>query len=61
MVRVYVFNRSGELVGPVESPKLELSDEEWRTIMVKVGDSPESLRRLWEMFSVSDEEEGSTS
>jgi peptide methionine sulfoxide reductase msrA/msrB len=30
MVRVHVFNRSGELVGPLESPKLELSDDEWR-------------------------------
>jgi peptide methionine sulfoxide reductase msrA/msrB len=30
MVRVHVFNRSGELVGPVESSKLELSDDEWR-------------------------------
>ncbi|HTM55391.1 MAG TPA: peptide-methionine (R)-S-oxide reductase MsrB [Pirellulales bacterium] len=30
MVQVHVFNRQGELVGPVESPKLELSDAEWR-------------------------------
>ena len=30
MVHVHVFNRSGELVGPLESPKLELSDDEWR-------------------------------
>src|SRR5205085_11991799 len=30
MVRIHVFNRSGELVGPIESPKLELSDAEWR-------------------------------
>lgn len=30
MVQLHVFNRQGELVGPVESPKLELSDAEWR-------------------------------
>lgn len=30
MVRVHVFNRDGKLVGPVESPKVELSDEEWQ-------------------------------
>jgi methionine-R-sulfoxide reductase len=30
MVKVYVFNSSGQLVGPVDSPKVELSDEEWR-------------------------------
>ena len=30
MVQVYVFNREGKLVGPVESPRVELSDDEWR-------------------------------
>lgn len=30
MVQVYVFNREGALVGPVDSPKLELSDQEWQ-------------------------------
>lgn len=30
MVKVYVFNSSGRLVGPVDSPKVELSDDEWR-------------------------------
>ena len=30
MVRVYVFNREGELVGPLDSPKLVLSPAEWR-------------------------------
>src|SRR5437016_3540992 len=30
MVQIHVFNRNGELVGPIESPKLELSDAEWR-------------------------------
>jgi methionine-R-sulfoxide reductase len=30
MVKVYVFNDSGKLVGPVESPKLVLSDKQWR-------------------------------
>jgi methionine-R-sulfoxide reductase len=31
MPQVHVFNASGQLVGPVESPKLALSDEEWRS------------------------------
>jgi methionine-R-sulfoxide reductase len=30
MVQVYVFDQKGQLVGPVESPKLVLSDKEWR-------------------------------
>lgn len=30
MVHVHVVNRSGELVGPVDSPKVILSDAEWR-------------------------------
>jgi len=30
MVRVYVFDRTGKLVGPVESPRLVLSDAEWK-------------------------------
>jgi methionine-R-sulfoxide reductase len=30
MVQVYVFNEQGKLVGPVESPKLVLSDKQWR-------------------------------
>jgi methionine-R-sulfoxide reductase len=30
MVQVRVFNRQGELVGPVDSPKVELSDSQWR-------------------------------
>ena len=30
MVRVYVFNKEGELVGPLETPKLSLSAAEWR-------------------------------
>ena len=30
MIRVHVFNREGKLVGPVDSPKLELSDAEWK-------------------------------
>ncbi|HEY2759455.1 MAG TPA: peptide-methionine (R)-S-oxide reductase MsrB, partial [Pirellulales bacterium] len=29
MVRVHVFNRKGELVGPIETPKLELTDAQW--------------------------------
>src|SRR5580704_8970022 len=30
MVRVYVFDKEGELVGPLETPKLSLSAAEWR-------------------------------
>lgn len=30
MVKVYVFDEQGQLQGPVESPKLVLSDEQWR-------------------------------
>ena len=30
MVKVYLYNSSGQLVGPVESPKVDLSDSEWR-------------------------------
>src|SRR5438874_1943785 len=30
MVRVYVFDRQGSLAGPVESPRVELSDQEWQ-------------------------------
>lgn len=30
MVLVRVFDSSGELVGPIEMPKVELSDDEWR-------------------------------
>ena len=30
MVQVHVFNAQGKLVGPVESPRIELSDAEWR-------------------------------
>jgi methionine-R-sulfoxide reductase len=30
MVRVKVFNRDGELVGPLEMPKVNLTKEEWR-------------------------------
>ncbi len=30
MPRVYVFNSNGGLVGPVDVPKLELTDDEWR-------------------------------
>jgi len=35
MVRVHVFNSKGELVGPVDSPKLVLSDREWRKRLTK--------------------------
>ena len=30
MVQVYVFDQAGELVGPVESPRVELSDAQWQ-------------------------------
>ncbi len=30
MVQVQVFNREGTLVGPLSSPKLELTDQEWQ-------------------------------
>jgi peptide methionine sulfoxide reductase msrA/msrB len=30
MVRVQVFNQEGQLVGPVESARVELSEEQWR-------------------------------
>ncbi|MBL9123074.1 MAG: bifunctional methionine sulfoxide reductase B/A protein [Planctomycetaceae bacterium] len=30
MVRVHVFDREGNLVGPVESPKVELTEAQWR-------------------------------
>ena len=30
MVQVLVFNRQGELVGPVDSPALRLSDDAWK-------------------------------
>jgi methionine-R-sulfoxide reductase len=29
MVKVYVYNQQGKLVGPVETPKLVLTDKEW--------------------------------
>lgn len=30
MVQAYVFNRSGILVGPIESPKIERTEDEWK-------------------------------
>jgi methionine-R-sulfoxide reductase len=30
MIKVHVFNKSGQLVGPIELPKIELSDDDWR-------------------------------
>jgi methionine-R-sulfoxide reductase len=41
MVQVHVFNAAGELVGPVETPKVEWSDAEWRDRL-----SPERFRVL---------------
>jgi peptide methionine sulfoxide reductase msrA/msrB len=39
MVRVHVFNEAGQLVGPVDTPKIEKSDEEWRMLL-----TPEQYR-----------------
>jgi len=41
MVHVHVFNPSGRLVGPVESPALDLSDAQWRERL-----TPEQFRVL---------------
>ncbi len=41
MVQVYVYNDSGKLVGPVESPKVVLTDKEWRERL-----SPEQYKIL---------------
>ena len=41
MVQVHVFDRAGKLIGPVETPKLSLSDDEWRKRL-----SPEQFRIL---------------
>jgi peptide methionine sulfoxide reductase msrA/msrB len=41
MVQVHVFDRHGKLVGPVESPRVELSDAEWQQRL-----SPEQFRIL---------------
>ena len=30
MVRIRVFNSQGQLVGPVDSPRVELSDDQWQ-------------------------------
>jgi methionine-R-sulfoxide reductase len=35
-VRVKVFNKSGHLVGPVELPRVEKSDAEWRAQLTQV-------------------------
>jgi methionine-R-sulfoxide reductase len=41
MVAVHVFNHAGQLVGPVEVPKVALSDDEWRRRL-----APEQFRVL---------------
>jgi methionine-R-sulfoxide reductase len=41
MVQVHVFDKSGHLVGPVETAKVSLSDEEWRRRL-----TPEQFRIL---------------
>lgn len=41
MPQVHVFNAAGELVGPVNSPRVELSDAEWKSRL-----TPEQFRIL---------------
>ena len=41
MVMVHIFNQRGELVGPVDIPKLQLSDAQWRERL-----APEPFRIL---------------
>jgi methionine-R-sulfoxide reductase len=41
MVAVHVFNKAGELVGPIETPRLQFSDAEWQQRL-----SPEQYRIL---------------
>jgi methionine-R-sulfoxide reductase len=41
MVQVHVFDKAGQLVGPIDSPKLTLSDAEWRKRL-----TPEQFRIL---------------
>ena len=41
MVQVHVFDRAGKLVGPIETPEVSLSDNEWRKRL-----SPEQFRIL---------------
>ncbi len=42
MVQVHVFNREGTLVGPVDSPKVELTDRQWQQRLT--GEQYEVLR-----------------
>ena len=41
MVSVHVFNTAGQLVGPIETPKLRLTDDQWQRRL-----SPEQFRIL---------------
>jgi methionine-R-sulfoxide reductase len=41
MVRVHVFDKQGKLVGPIETPKLVLSEAEWKSRL-----SPEQFQVL---------------
>jgi methionine-R-sulfoxide reductase len=41
MVQLRLFNKTGQLIGPVETLKLELSDEQWRSRL-----TPEQFRIL---------------
>ena len=52
MVQVRVFNREGQLVGPVDSPKLVLSDSEWQSRLT--GEQYEILRGKGQLFDTGD-------
>ncbi|MDQ1130900.1 recombinase family protein [Microbacterium sp. SORGH_AS_0888] len=55
------FRKRVSIVWRQPHPEVELlSDEEWKSIMVNAGDSPAAMKRLWELFTVPEEQEDST-